>query len=217
MRGTTIARIREEKLIAIVRGADTYKCLQVAQALYAGGIRIMEIAYDQSRPEAWEATANSIQTIASEMDGRMIVGAGTVTAEKLVDLTYQAGGRFIISPNTERAVISKTRELGMVSIPGAMTPTEIASAYFWGADFVKLFPAGNLGTGYLQAIRAPLNHIPVLAVGGINEDNAVDFLRAGAAGVGVGGNLAKKFWIDSGDFDKLTVAAQKILASVQSA
>ena len=103
----------------------------------------------------------------------------------------------------------------MVSVPGAMTPTEIKQAYLAGADFVKLFPAGSLGAGYLKAVKAPLNHIPILAVGGISERNVQEYLAAGAEGFGIGGNLAKKAWIDAGEFDKLTEAASAVITAIK--
>lgn len=217
MRDRIINLILEEKIIAIVRGAEPEQCKAVAKALYAGGIRLMEITYDQKRPESWQATANAIGALAREYEGRMFVGAGTVTCTELVELTAKAGGAFIISPDTDVEVIRKTRELGLVSMPGAMTPSEIKIAHNAGADFVKLFPVGNLGASYLKAVKAPLSHIKIMAVGGVNEDNAAEFIKAGAVGLGVGGNLAKKAWIEAGEFDKLTAAAQALVEAVKNA
>ena len=216
MREKVIDWIEKEKIIAIVRGAEPEQCKAVAQALYAGGIRLMEITYDQKRPESWQATANTIGALAREYEGRMFVGAGTVTSPELVELTAKAGGAFIISPDTDVAVIKKTRELGLVSMPGAMTPSEIKTAHNAGADFVKLFPVGSLGAGYLKAVKAPLSHIKIMAVGGVNEENAAEFLKAGAAGLGVGGNLAKKAWIEAGEYDRLTAAAKALVEAVRS-
>lgn len=216
MRKTIIQWIVKEKIIAIVRGAEPEQCEAVAKALYAGGIRLMEITYDQKRPESWQATANTIGALAREYEGRMFVGAGTVTSPELVELTAKAGGAFIISPDTDVAVIKKTRELGLVSMPGAMTPSEIKTAHNAGADFVKLFPVGSLGAGYLKAVKAPLSHIKIMAVGGVNEENAAEFLKAGAAGLGVGGNLAKKAWIEAGEYDRLTAAAKALVEAVRS-
>ena len=99
-------------------------------------------------------------------------------------------------------------------MPGAMTATEVQQAYGAGADFVKLFPIGSLGSGYLKALKAPLSHIPFLAVGGVNETNAADFLKAGAVGVGIGGNLANKEWIAAGQYHKITETAKKIVAAI---
>ena len=217
MRETVIASIEREKVIAIVRGAGAEACRKVADALYQGGIRLMEITFDQNHPDSFPATAGAIAGIAKTYEGRMLVGAGTVTTPELVDLTARAGGRYIISPDVNEAVIRRTRELGLVSLPGAMTPTEILTAHRAGADFVKVFPAGELGTGYLKAVRAPISHVKLLAVGGINERNAAAFLKAGAVGLGVGGNLANKEWIAAGDFDKITAAARILLEAVQTA
>ena len=217
MRETVIAGIEREKVIAIVRGAGAEACRKVADALYQGGIRLMEVTFDQKDPDSFPATAGAIAEIAKAYEGRMLVGAGTVTTPELVDLTAKAGGRYIISPDVNEAVIRRTRELGLVSLPGAMTPTEILTAHRAGADFVKVFPAGELGTGYLKAVRAPISHVKLLAVGGINERNAAAFLKAGAVGLGVGGNLANKEWIAAGDFDKITAAARMLLEAVQTA
>ena len=217
MRETVIAGIEREKVIAIVRGAGAEACRKVADALYQGGIRLMEVTFNQKDPDSFPATAGAIAEMAKAYEGRMLVGAATVTTPELVDLTAKAGLRYIISPDVNEAVIRRTRELGLVSLPGAMTPTEILTAHRAGADFVKVFPAGELGTGYLKAVRAPISHVKLLAVGGINERNAAGFLKAGAVGLGVGGNLANKEWIAAGDFDKITAAARMLLEAVQTA
>ena len=217
MRETVLEWIKKEKIIAIVRGAEPEQCQAVAKALYEGGIRLMEITYDQKNPAGWQKTADAIGALAKEYEGRMFVGAGTVTSVELVEMTAKAGGAFIISPDADVAVIEKTRELGLVSMPGAMTPSEIKLAYNAGADFVKLFPIGELGVGYMKAVRAPLSHIPMMAVGGVNEKNAAEFLKAGASGLGIGGNLAKKAWIEAGEYEKLTEAAKVLVEIVKKA
>ncbi len=217
MRETVIEWIEREKLVAIVRGMEPRQCSAVAKALYEGGVRLMEITYDQKNPAHWQDTAAAIGALSREYEGRMLIGAGTVTCPELVELTAKAGGKFIISPDTDEAVIKRTRELGLVSMPGALSPSEIKAAHNAGADFVKLFPAGSLGSGYLKAVKAPLSHIRLIAVGGVNEDNAAEFLKAGAVGLGVGGNLAKKAWIDAGEYSKLTDAAKAIVAAIKAA
>lgn len=210
-----IRAIEENKVIAIVRGVESSQCMKVAEALYDGGIRLMEITYNQSDPSSWEATAKAIGDIAEKYDGRMFVGAGTVTKIELVELTAKVGGRYIISPNTNTAVIYRTKELGLVSIPGAMTPSEILAAHDAGADFVKLFPASDLGVSYMKAIRAPISHVKLLATGGIGEKNAKEFLDAGAVGLGVGGALANRKAIAAGDFGALTEAAKALLSAIR--
>ena len=101
--------------------------------------------------------------------------------------------------------------MGLVSMPGAMTPSEIVTAYQAGASFVKVFPVGDLGAGFLKALKAPLSHIPLLAVGGVNPDNIADFMKAGAVGAGVGGNLTNKNWIAAGEYDKITEVAAALV------
>ena len=215
MRETVLEWVAREKVVAIVRGAESSVCTRVAEALYAGGIRLMEITYDQRSPESWEDTAAAIGQTARRVEGRMLVGAGTVTEPGLVELTHRAGGCFIISPDTNETVIRRTRELDMVSMPGAMTPTEILTAHRAGADFVKLFPAAGLGPAYLRAVCAPLSHIKIMVVGGIDEKNVGAFLAAGAAGAGVGGNLASRQWIRDGAWDKITQAARLLTGAVR--
>ena len=216
MRQETIRAVEAEKIIAIVRGAEPEQCLKVAQALYDGGIRLMEVTYNQKAPETWQTTADTIGAIAKEFEGRMMVGAGTVTTPELVEMTAKAGGRFIISPDCNTDVIRRTRELGLVSMPGALTPTEVMQAHWAGADFVKLFPLGNLGVAYAKAVMAPISHVKMLAVGGVNENNVAEFLQAGLVGAGIGGNLANKKWIDAGEYHKITETAQKLVEAVKS-
>ena len=212
MRETTIQRIQQEKVIAILRGLTVSQAVAAARALYDGGITLVEVTFDQSCPERFTQTAQAISAIREAMGDNILVGAGTVTSPELAELAYQAGAAYIISPDTDKAVIQRTGELGMVSIPGAYTPTEAKQAYNAGADFVKLFPASN--PEYLKAICAPLSHIPFLAVGGVNAQNAADFLKAGAAGVGLGSCLVNKKWVQAGEFDKITEEAKLLLKNL---
>ena len=217
MREMVIEWALREKLVAIVRGVESDKCLKVAQALYDGGIRLMEVTYDQKNPDSWKQTAQAIGDIAKAFEGKMLVGAGTVTSTELVELTHEAGGMFIISPDCNVDVIRRTRELGMVSMPGVLTPTEIMTAHNAGADIVKVFPISDLGVGYLKAVRAPISHVKMMVVGGINEKNIGQYLAAGAVGAGIGGNLANRAWIDAGEFDKITETAKALVQAVKEA
>lgn len=217
MREYIINQVLEHKAIAIVRGAGVEDCIKVADALYEGGIRLMEITFNQKDPSSFADTAKAISEIAKRYEGRMEIGAGTVTTPELVEIAANAGAKFIISPDTSVDVIKKTRELGLVSMPGAFTPTEVLAAHKAGADFVKLFPVGNLGSSYVKALCAPISHVKMLAVGGVNEDNVAEFLKAGCYGVGVGGNLANKKWIEAGEFDKISAAARKLVENIKNA
>lgn len=210
-----IHAVKENKLIAIVRGVESEKCVKIAQALYDGGFRLMEITYDQKHPESWEETAKAIGTVAKAFEGKMYVGAGTVTCTELVELTHKYGGQFIISPDVNEDVIRRTRQLGLVSMPGALTPTEVMVAHRAGANFVKLFPAGNLGTGYVKAVKAPISHVDLLVVGGIDEKNVASFLAVGAAGAGIGGNLVNRAWVEAGQYEKITEVAKALVAAVK--
>ena len=143
-----------------------------------------------------------------KFEGRIRIGAGTVMTEKQVELAYNAGAEFIISPDCYENVIRKTRELGMVSIPGVFTPTEAANAYRFGADFAKLFPNSELNLSYLKAVMAPLSHIKFLAVGGVDHENMKAYLDAGAKGIGVATAIINKDAILAGNYEEITRRAR---------
>ncbi|MBE6557363.1 MAG: bifunctional 4-hydroxy-2-oxoglutarate aldolase/2-dehydro-3-deoxy-phosphogluconate aldolase [Ruminococcaceae bacterium] len=207
MREQTIQQILEHKVIVIVRGVAKEQLIPMAEAMYAGGIRLLELTYCADGSTSDEDMAENVKMLAEHFAGRMLIGSGTVLTEKQVELTCRAGGRFIISPDACEEVIRKTRELGMVSIPGALTPTEIQLAHKAGADFVKLFPVANLGVGYIKNVKAPLSHIKFLAVGGVDDKNLKDYMAAGVCGIGVGGAIVDKKKIAAGDFAGITEAA----------
>lgn len=214
MRERVIQEIRDKKIIAIVRGVDEAQALAAAKALYEGGITLVEVTFNQKNPDQFVNTANAIRAINAEFGDKMFVGAGTVTSVELVEMAAEAGAKYIISPDADVEVIKRTRELGLVSLPGAYTPTEAKMAYNAGADMIKLFPCVGDAAAYLKAICAPLNHIPFMAVGGINADNAADFLKAGAVGVGVGGCLVNKKWADNGEYWRITEEAKKFVKNI---
>lgn len=208
--------IEQNRVIAIVRGMHPDQMSPLARALERGGIRMMEITFNQNAPETFQNTVNAIRTLSQNMRD-MAIGAGTVMTLEQLHMAADAGARYIISPDVNPALIAETKRLGLTSLPGAMSPTEIVTAWNAGADAVKVFPIGDLGVGYLKAIRAPLSHIPLIAVGGVNERNCADFLRAGAIGVGVGGQLVNREWIDAGEFYKIASLAGKIAQAAQNA
>ncbi len=208
--------IEQNRVIAIVRGMHPDQMAPLARALERGGIRMMEITFNQNAPETFQNTVNAIRTLSQNMRD-MAIGAGTVMTLEQLHMAADAGARYIISPDVNPALIAETKRLGLISLPGAMSPTEIVTAWNAGADAVKVFPIGDLGVGYLKAIRAPLSHIPLIAVGGVNERNCADFLRAGAIGVGVGGQLVNREWIDAGEFYKIASLAGKIAQAAQNA
>ena len=150
-----------------------------------------------------------------EFGDRLLVGAGTVIRPEQVAMTYNAGGHYLVTPTTQPEIIRMGKSLGMGLFPGAFSPTEILAAWEAGADAVKVFPASSVGPGYIKAIRGPLSHIPLMAVGGVNEKNAADFMKAGCIGLGVGGNLVNKEWIKNGEWDRITALAQEFMNAVK--
>ena len=215
MRQSVIQQICEKKIIAIVRGADVAQAVAAAKALYEGGVTLVEVTFNQKAPETFVTTAEAIRSIREQLGDRVLVGAGTVLTAEQVKLAADAGAAYIISPNTDEAVIAKTLELGLVSLPGAYTPTEAVRAHNAGADFVKVFPCVGDAPAYVKALCAPLSHIKFLAVGGVSAENAADFMKAGAVGLGVGSSLVNKKWLDSGEFFKITEQAQRFVDAVK--
>ena len=203
MENLLLHNIFERKLIAIIRGIGSDRMLDTVGALVDGGISLLEVTLDQ-RDEAKENDGiRSMERIKESFGDRVSLGAGTVITVDQVKRVVAAGAEFIISPNVSPEVIQETKHLGKISIPGAFTPSEMVLAHECGADVVKLFPAGLLGIDYIKAVLAPLNHIPVFAVGGVTLTNIKEFIKSGVKGVGIGGNLVDKQAILSGDYAKI--------------
>lgn len=203
--------VRDTRIIAIIRGFGVDTCLRLAEAYAKGGIRLVEVTFAQKSPETWKDTASAIKAIRERFGGEVRAGAGTVLAEEQLSMCEQAGGEYMITPNVKPALVRECVRRGLVAMPGAFTPSEAVDAWEAGASFVKIFPAGSLGPGYVKAIRAPLAHIPFLAVGGVGPDNIADFMRAGCAGAGVGGNLTNKEWIAAGEWDRIADVARQLV------
>ena len=214
---STAARLIEGRIIAIVRGVASSDMLPLTRALEAGGVRAIEVTFDQRAPGSWPDTLRAIRAIAGEFAGRVLPGAGTVLTPEQVRLAHEAGAAYIISPDVNEQVIAQTRALGMASLPGALTPTEVMRAVRAGCDIVKIFPAGELGPGYIRSIRAPLGHVPMFAVGGVSAGNAAEFMRAGVAGLGVGGALTDRALIAGGRFDLIRANARALVEAAGGA
>lgn len=217
MRETMLARLLASKVAVVARGLTYPKMAALADALLKGGLDVIEIAFDPSQKDRWKDTADAIAHLSERFGSRIALGAGTVLCAEQVRLAHEAGAGFVSSPNANPEIIALTRSLTLLSLPGALTPGEIVTAHTQGADIVKVFPAGSVGPDYLKAVRAPLPHIPLSAVGGVSLDNAADFLRAGAMFVGVGGNLVNKEWVAAGEFDRITALAHQYVKAVKTA
>ena len=214
---TPLEYVKERKIVAIVRGLKPEYIVRLGHAFEEGGIGLMEVTYNQKAPDTWKNTAAAIEAVEKEFGDRMLVGAGTVITPEQVSMTYNAGGHYLVTPSTQPEIIRMGKALGLGLYPGAFSPTEILEAWNAGADAVKVFPAGSLGSGYIKAVSAPLGHIPLMAVGGVNEKNAADFMRAGCVGLGVGGNLVNKEWIQNGEWGKITALAREFMEAVKEA
>lgn len=201
-------RIVTGRAVAIVRLHDAAPLVDVAQALVAGGIRAFE--FTLTTPGALAA----IERCRGVFDADVVVGAGTVLDTEDARRAIDAGAQFLVSPGVDMSVIGAARESGVLSIPGAMTPTEIVAAWRAGADVVKLFPARALGPRYLSDVLGPLPDVRLMPTGGIDATNAPDYLRAGAAAVAVGGALVDFMSIARADWASLTKRARALVAAV---
>lgn len=199
--------ISKHKVVVICRGLYGEELIKTIGALYAGGVRVVEVTFDQSDPEAITKTSHAMKTIIKNFP-EMKVGSGTVTCVEHVEATRKAGGEFCLSPDVNEEVIKKTKECGLVSIPGAMTSTEILAAHRYGADIVKIFPAGWLGLSYLKNIKGPINHVKFLAAAGVDEQNFKEYLDAGYCAAGISSRFIDKKLIAEGNFEELTRRAK---------
>lgn len=193
-------RMMEDGLVVIMRyvSLDHFDC--IIKALYEGGVRIVEPTFNPLDPDTIQKNQTMIYML---KEAGMMVGAGTAVCTDYVRAAKEAGAEFIVSPGTDPAVISLAKELGMGAVPGAFTPTEILMAHQAGADVVKMFPTTVNELGYLQNIFKPLSHIPFMCTGGVNEETAHLFLRAGAVAVGTGASILKPELLKEERYDEI--------------
>lgn len=214
-----INSIYANKLIVIIRGISDDKIIPTVGALIDGGAKLVEITFDHTDSESLMKAPRQIAAVKEHFGDAVEIGAGTVLDCSDIFTAQKAGATFMISPNTDENVIRGTKKLGLVSIPGAYTPTEICNAYSWGADFVKLFPLSKNSGEYIKAVKAPLKHIPLLAVGGVTPENAEEFFSAGACGVGVGSSIVNASQIslyeNESDFSAVSEQTQKFVKAIQ--
>ena len=209
---TTFDKILAGGIITIIRGLSPDCAEKTVEAIHAGGLHLAEITFDQTAPP--KVTADIIRTLSRQFEGKVLIGAGTVMTLEQLHAAYNAGAAYIISPNADSSVIRETKRLGLLSMPGAYTATEGARCYAEGADIVKVFPSDSAGPGYIKALRGPLHHIPLAAVGGVNLDNIRDFFDAGARCVGIGSNIVSKQAVQAGDFDRIRLLAAAYAAKL---
>lgn len=204
MKGKILECIEKNRIIVALRKVPTEKVEKTVEALFCGGIRMIEVTFDQSDKAGTDKTYESIRKIHKCYGESVLTGAGTVMTIEQLNAAAEAGATYILAPNLNMELVSKSVGMEIPCIPGAFTPSEISAAWEAGAELVKVFPAGNLGPSYLKALSGPMGHIPLLAMGGINKDNLKQYLPlSNLAGVGIGSDIARRDLILKDDFDGL--------------
>ncbi|MBR4061050.1 MAG: bifunctional 4-hydroxy-2-oxoglutarate aldolase/2-dehydro-3-deoxy-phosphogluconate aldolase [Lachnospiraceae bacterium] len=205
----------EKRLVVLFRNVPMEQMAEVSKALVRGGIKILELTFDQTQDDPNTVFKKSFDIIKAAVGDSLCLGAGTVLNIEQVKAAYEAGAEFIVSPNTNKAVIELTKELGMLSVPGALTPTEITYAWDCGADMVKVFPADDMGFHYIWNIRGPLPHIPMMATGGVNQETIPKFLDCGINCVGTGISVVDRKMLAAKDYEGIERLAREHVAVVE--
>ena len=204
----------ESKIIVVCRGIEETEIVNVANALYDGGIRFMEIPFNQTDPASFEKTVRMITAVKTALGSKMHVGAGTVITVEQFYLAKNAGAEIIVSPTLEEDVVLLTKKEGLISMPGCATPSEMTKAYKLGADLIKLFPSSVINLKTVKEIRVPLGHIPLVCFGGVSEENINEVLSLGVVGVGMASSILDKQALQNKDYKKITELAMKVTKKV---
>jgi 2-dehydro-3-deoxyphosphogluconate aldolase / (4S)-4-hydroxy-2-oxoglutarate aldolase len=205
-------RIREIGIVPVVRAKSAKQAQLAAEAVCAGGIPVVEVT--MTVPGAVELIAQLVKASGAEI----LIGAGTVLDAETAKRCLDAGAQFIVSPGFDLETVRFVKQQGTLMMAGALTPTEVISAWKAGSDFVKIFPCGSMGGAkYLKALKAPLPQVPMIPTGGVNLETAGDMIRAGAEALGIGGELVSASALASGDTRPITEAARKYVAIVREA
>ncbi|HEY6274358.1 MAG TPA: bifunctional 4-hydroxy-2-oxoglutarate aldolase/2-dehydro-3-deoxy-phosphogluconate aldolase [Terriglobales bacterium] len=211
-RDTALALIREVGLVPIVRTPSPEDALQAAQAIVEGGIGIAEIT--MTVPGAIRV----IEKVAEEFEGKVLLGAGTILDPETCRAALLAGAEFIVTPALDVRVVEMARRYSKACFPGALTPLEVLTAWQAGADMVKIFPCGPPGgPKYLKALKGPFPQIEMVPTGGVNLENAPEFIRAGASALAVGGELVNAGLLRAGKLDEIVATARSYVATIRSA
>ena len=205
-----LQRVLEGGIVAIIRASSGEQLVNVAQALYDGGIDVIEVTF--TVPGVLEI----LSAVRSQLGERILLGAGTVLDPESARAALLAGAEFIVSPSVNRDVIRLCNRYDKLVMPGAFTPTEVVSAWEAGADIVKIFPADVGGPAYLKALQGPLPQIRLLPTGGVNLDTLPDFLKAGACAVGLGSSLVDKEAVQEGNIQRIRNLAEQYVELVRT-
>jgi 2-dehydro-3-deoxyphosphogluconate aldolase/(4S)-4-hydroxy-2-oxoglutarate aldolase len=210
-RQSVLADLLATGVIAVIRADSGEQLVNVCRALAGGGVRACEIT--MTTPGALEAIAAA----GRELGDEVVIGAGSVLDAATARAAILAGARFIFSPTLNIDTIEMAHRYDCVAVPGALTPTEILTAWSAGADVVKIFPANHFGPQYLRDIHAPLPQVKLTPTGGVDLNTAADWIKAGAAALGIGSSLVRKDLLASGNWDELSALAKKYVDIVARA
>jgi 2-dehydro-3-deoxyphosphogluconate aldolase/(4S)-4-hydroxy-2-oxoglutarate aldolase len=203
--------IHDVGLIPIVRTSSTEDAVRATEAIIASGIGIAEVT--MTVPNALRV----IEQVTKRFGDEVLIGAGTILDRKSCELAMAAGANFIVTPAFDPYVIETAKKYDKPCLPGALTPTEVLAAWRAGADFVKVFPCGPIGgPKYIKALKGPFPQIQLVPTGGVNLENAAEFIRAGAAAIAVGGELVDSKALQAGNLSAITSTAKKFTEAVQS-
>ena len=211
-----IEELKRTRLMVLARGVPKDVLLKAVAAIEEAGVTVFESTFDHRRADCVAENAEKIAALVGTFGERMAIGAGTVLTVEEVRAAHAAGATFIVSPDSDPEVIAETKRLGMVSIPGAMTPTEIKRAYALGADIVKLFPADDLGYHYIQNLKGPLPHIPLMATGGVNPQTILEFLSRGILAVGTGITVFRPDLVAAEDYASIKSLAKAHVDAIKT-
>ena len=206
-----LRRLLDGGIVAIIRATDSSQCIDITEALLAGGVEAIEVTF--TVPQAHRV----IEQVAAKLGNRVLLGAGTVLDPETCRIALLAGAAFIVSPIVNLDVIAMCRRYDKLVMPGALTPTEIVTAWQAGGDIIKVFPCDAMGPGYLKAVRAPLPQIRLLPTGGVNLDTATTFLEAGACALGLGGQLVEASAVAKKDYARIQSLASQYVKIVKDA
>lgn len=210
--GETLSRIAEVGIIAVIRAGSADEALRAVDAICAGGIPLVEIT--MTIPDAPRVIARTVKLHANAV----VVGAGTVTSAGDAQRCIDAGAKFLVSPGLCVPVLTAAKELNILAIPGAFTPTEVMNALEVGARAIKIFPCSSGGgPKHLKALHGPFPNIALIPTGGVNASNAGDYMAAGAFALGVGGDLIDAAALRNGNTQSTTDAAKELVAAVKAA
>ncbi len=198
-------RVLDRKIVAVIRAESPDLLVDVAEALLAGGVEVMEVTFTVPR------AARVIEKVADKLGSRILLGAGTVLDTETARAAFLAGAEFIVSPAVNVDVIEMCRRYSKLVMPGAFTPTEVVTAWQAGADIVTVFPSDLVGPKYLKLLHGPLPHIRLMPTGGVNLDTAAEFLKAGACALGIGGSLVEAKAVAAGDMKRIESLAKQFV------